>query len=142
MTVGVVPDSPVRVGPLDHLLARTAVGVARVLAKRSPERICAILTRVRAGSRPATYAQAKRARDTVLTVSVRCCGKNACLPRSLAAVLLCRVRGVWPEWCAGVVAAPPFAGHAWIEAEGHMVDEFLDETTYKKLCRVPPAGGA
>ncbi|MEU8354171.1 lasso peptide biosynthesis B2 protein, partial [Streptomyces sp. NPDC048845] len=80
MTVGVVPDSPVRVGPLDHLLARTAVGVARVLAKRSPERICAILTRVRAGSRPATYAQAKRARDTVLTVSVRCCGKNACLP--------------------------------------------------------------
>ncbi|MBL1066681.1 lasso peptide biosynthesis B2 protein [Streptomyces sp. 7-21] len=140
MTVGVVPDRRLRIGPRDQLLARTAVGLARVLAKRPPEEICRVLTRIRPGSRPATYRQAKWARDAVLTVSVRCCGKNACLPRSLAAVLLCRARGVWPDWCAGVVAAPPFAGHAWIEAEGRMVDEYLDDTFYKRLCGVTAQG--
>ncbi|MBY8853914.1 lasso peptide biosynthesis B2 protein, partial [Saccharothrix sp. MB29] len=87
-------------------------------------------------ARPSTYAEARLARHTVLTVSTRCCGDNACLPRSLATALLCRTRGHWPTWCAGVVAAPPFTAHAWVEAEGRMVDEFVDGTTFTALMSV------
>ncbi|WP_156757307.1 lasso peptide biosynthesis B2 protein [Actinokineospora pegani] len=132
----VLPDARVRVGPRDQVVARVAVGLARVLAGRNPERIRAVLDRFARGARPATYAEARRARQVVLTVSTRCCGDNACLPRSLATALLCRAGGHWPTWSAGVVAAPPFTAHAWVEAEGRMVDEYVDGTTFTTLLSV------
>ena len=45
-----------------------------------------------------------------------------CLERSVATALLCRMRGSWPDWCAGV-ALEPFRAHAWVEAEGSVVGE-------------------
>lgn len=128
----------VQVSVREQVLARIAVGLARILARRSPKEISAALVKISAGARPARYGEAEHARDTVLTVSTRCCGRNACLPRSLATALLCRVHGRWPTWCAGVLTAPPFIAHAWVEADGRMVGEFLDGTTYTKLCEVAP----
>jgi hypothetical protein len=133
----VLPDPATRVNAVDDVLGRLAVVAARMLARRSPKTITAVLSRVSAGTRPADYGTAKHARDTVLTVSTRCCGNDACLPRSIAAALLCRARGTWPVWCTGVVATPPFRAHAWIEAEGRMVDEHVDDTTYRTVCQVP-----
>ncbi len=132
----ILPDSDVRVSVLEQLLARTAVGIARLISDRSPERLRELLGRFRGSTRPATYAEAKRARDVVLTVSTRCCGRRACLVRSLATVIFCWMRGSWATWCAGVLAAPPFTAHAWVEADGEMVDEALDGTLHTTLCSV------
>lgn len=130
----ILPDSDIRVSVTDQVLARAAVGLARLIAQRPPEQLCVLLGRLRGNTRPATYAEAKRARDVVLTVSTRCCGRRACLIRSLATVLLCRMRGSWATWSAGVLAAPPFTAHAWVIADGEMVDEAVDGTRHTTLC--------
>ncbi|MBP2403227.1 lasso peptide biosynthesis B2 protein [Streptomyces syringium] len=108
--------------PLRTLVRLVVLG-ARVLGTRSPRRIRTVLRLLSRGSRPATYAEAKAARDSVTAVSLRCAGRQGCLPRSLATVLLCRLRGQWPTWCVGVRRLPPFGAHAWLEAEGKPVAE-------------------
>ena len=120
-----------------RLLAYAVIGVARVLATRSPARIRAVLGLVRRGARPATYEQAKAARDTVVAVSLTCAAREGCLPRSLATALLCRLHGSWPAWCVGARRLPPFAAHAWVEAEGAMVDEDYPADYFRPLVRVP-----
>ncbi|MGI5478820.1 lasso peptide biosynthesis B2 protein [Streptomyces lavendofoliae] len=122
-TSQVVPYDPrsVPLGP--RLVTRLVVVCAHVLARRSPARIRDVLRRLRKGARPATLAEAARARETVLAVSLAAGGQQGCLPRSLATVLLCRLRGQWPTWCVGVRTQPPFAAHAWVEAEGVLVGE-------------------
>ena len=89
------------------------------------------------GSSPATYEQAKAARDTVVAVSLACAAREGCLPRSLATVLLCRLHGSWPAWCVGARRLPPFAAHAWVEADGLMVDEDYPADYFRPLLRVP-----
>ncbi|KJS59580.1 lasso peptide biosynthesis B2 protein [Streptomyces rubellomurinus] len=122
------------------LAARTAVGVARLLARKPPARIRVLLTKLSKGARPATYAEAEAARNAVVTVSLRCAAFEGCLPRSLATILLCRARGTWPTWVVGVRARPPFGAHAWVEAEGRMVDEGVDPAYFRSLFTVGPAG--
>ncbi|MFI9237255.1 lasso peptide biosynthesis B2 protein [Streptomyces cinnamoneus] len=114
---------PRSIPPARRFLARAAVACAHVLATQPPRRIRAILVRLRRGARPATLAEASAARRTVLTVSLAAGGHKGCLPRSLATVLLCRWYGQWPAWCVGVRSRPPFAAHAWVEAEGVLVGE-------------------
>jgi Transglutaminase-like superfamily len=118
-----VPYNPgaVPLGP--RLAARVAVGCAHLLATQPPGRIRSVLSRLRRGARPATVGETAAARETVLTVSLASGGRRGCLPRSLATVLLCRMRGQWPTWCVGVRTRPPFAAHAWVEAEGELVGE-------------------
>lgn len=119
-TLGYGPDT---VRWRRRLVVHAVVGVARLLAARSPERIHRVLCRLRRGARPATYAEAAAARrDTVLT-SPFCSGPLGCLPRAITATLLCRMRGSWPTWQVGVRAYPPFGAHAWVEADGVAVDE-------------------
>jgi hypothetical protein len=126
-----------RTVPLPRRLeAYAVVAVARLLATRSPARIRAVLDRLRPGARPATYAQAKAARDTVVAVSLVCGAREGCLPRSLATVLLCRLHGSWPAWCVGTRRLPPFAAHAWVEAGGAMVGEEFPEDYFRPLMRV------
>ena len=122
-----------------RLLAYGVIAVARVLATRSPGRIRAVLDVVRRGATPATYEQAKAARDTVVAVSLTCAAREGCLARSLATALLCRLRGRWPTWCVGARRLPPFAAHAWVEAEGAMVDEDYPPDYFRPLLRVPAA---
>ncbi|MFD8788552.1 lasso peptide biosynthesis B2 protein [Kitasatospora sp. NPDC059599] len=112
------------------------MGLARLIARKSPARIRALLTRLGRGARPASYAEAEAARDAVVAVSLRCAAFEGCLPRSLATVLLCRARGTWPTWAVGVRARPPFGAHAWVEAEGRMVDEGVDPSYFRSLFTV------
>jgi hypothetical protein len=117
--------------------ARLAVAVARLLATRSPRRIKAVLGRLRPGARPASYAEAKAARDAVVNVSLACAGREGCLPRSLATVLLCRLQGRWATWAVGVRRIPPFGAHAWVEVDGVPVDEDYPPDYYRTLFTVP-----
>jgi len=119
-----------------RLMPLLAVGAARVLAHSPPRRIRAMLGFLRIGATPATYDQAKGARDAVLAVSVLCAGEN-CLQRSLATVLLCRIRGVWPTWCSGIRTGP-FCAHAWVEAHGQPVGEGYPAGYFRPIISVRP----
>ncbi|MFF4616178.1 lasso peptide biosynthesis B2 protein [Nonomuraea jabiensis] len=121
MSVPMVPaDRPgLRWGRRLPVLAAVLAG--HLIARLPPARIRAVLAFARRGAAPATAEQAKAARDAVIAVSLSCAGEG-CLPRSIAAALLCRLRGCWPTWCAGV-RVHPFGAHAWIEADGQPVDE-------------------
>jgi Transglutaminase-like superfamily len=121
-----------------RLLVRLAVGVAQTLALLPPRRIRVLLTWLSRGARPATYLQAKAARDVVLAVSPSCAGWRGCLPRSLAVALLCRLSSAWPTWCVGVRVTPPFGAHAWVEADHQLVDEVGDTGSYRRLITVRP----
>ncbi|WKX74511.1 lasso peptide biosynthesis B2 protein [Streptomyces sp. XD-27] len=120
-----------------RMLTHLAVGCARVLARRPPRRIRAVLARVSRDARPASYAEAKAARDAVTAVSLACTGPEGCLPRSLATALLCRVHGQWPTWCVGVRRIPPFGAHAWVEAEGLVVGEDHPPDYFRTFFTVP-----
>jgi hypothetical protein len=117
--------------------AGLAVVAARLLATQSPRRIRTVLGWLRRGVRPASFEQAKAARDTVVAVSLACASREGCVPRSLATVLLCRLRGQWPTWCVGARRLPPFAAHAWVEADGVMVGEDYPADYFRPLFKVP-----
>jgi hypothetical protein len=120
-----------------RLVTYLAVGAARLLATRSPRRIRTVLGRLRRGAVPATFEQAKAARDAVVAVSLHCAAREGCLARSLATVLLCRLGGQWPTWCVGARRLPPFAAHAWVEADGIMVGEDYPPDYFRNLFTVP-----
>jgi hypothetical protein len=120
-----------------RIVTHLAVGAARLLATRSPRRIRTVLGRLRRGAVPATFEQAKAARDAVVAVSLHCAAREGCLARSLATVLLCRLGGQWPTWCVGARRLPPFAAHAWVEADGVMVGEDYPPDYFRILFTVP-----
>ncbi|WP_261718642.1 lasso peptide biosynthesis B2 protein [Streptomyces sp. FZ201] len=121
-----------------RLAARLAVAVAKPLTHLPPHRIRRLLTALARGARPADFDRAAAARDAVTTVSLVCAGREGCLQRSIATALLCRARGSWPTWCVGVRTAPPFAAHAWVEADGRMVGEGVPEGYFRVLISVAP----
>ncbi|MBB6347667.1 lasso peptide biosynthesis B2 protein [Nonomuraea muscovyensis] len=121
MSVSMVPADRPGLPWRRRLPALAAVAAAHLIARLPPARIRAVLTFARRGAAPAAAEQARAARDAVIAVSLSCAGEG-CLPRSIAAALLCRLRGSWPTWCAGI-RVHPFGAHAWIEADGHPVDE-------------------
>lgn len=116
---------------------RLVVGLARLLARRPPRRIRAVLRRVSRGARPARYDEALAARETVVTVSLACAAPEGCLPRSLATAMLCRLHGRWPVWCVGVRRVAPFAAHAWVEAGGVPVGEDAPPDYFRAFFTVP-----
>jgi hypothetical protein len=120
-----------------RVVTHLAVGGARLLATQSPRRIRTVLGWLRHGARPATFEQAKAARDAVVAVSLVCAAREGCVPRSLATILLCRLRGRWPTWCVGARRLPPFAAHAWVEADGIMVGEDYPPDYFRTLFTVP-----
>ncbi|GAA0478946.1 hypothetical protein GCM10009544_46070 [Streptomyces stramineus] len=112
-----------------------ATAVARLVVLLSPRRIRRILSWVRRGAGPATAEQALAARREVVAASARCAGEG-CLQRSVATALLCRMRGVWPDWCTGVRTAP-FRAHAWVEVDGRPIGEPHQDDYYRRLMVVP-----
>jgi hypothetical protein len=120
-----------------RIVTHLAVGAARLLATQSPRRIRTVLGRLRRGAVPATFEQAKAARDAVVAVSLPCAAREGCLARSLAIVLLCRLGGQWPTWCVGARRLPPFAAHAWVETDGVMVGEDYPPDYFRILFTVP-----
>ncbi len=126
--------------PVRHrALPLLAVAAARVLARVKPARLRQVLQFARRGGRPASEEEAQRARDEIVAVSMRCAGNN-CLQRSIAAALLCRMRGSWPTWCTGV-RTHPFAAHAWIQVDGEPVGEPHPSGYFRTLLSVTPAPG-
>jgi hypothetical protein len=99
-----------------------------------------MLELLRRGAAPATYEQARAAREAVVATSVVCAGEG-CLQRALATALLCRLRGVWPTWCIGVRTAP-FAAHAWVEVASEPVDEPHPPGYYRRIITIPPVPSA
>ncbi|MEU9118145.1 lasso peptide biosynthesis B2 protein [Streptomyces sp. NPDC048483] len=112
-----------------------ATGAARLIVALKPHRIRRVLSVVRRGTAPATTSQALAAREAVVALSARCAGEG-CLQRSVATALLCRMRGVWPDWCTGVRTAP-FRAHAWVEVEGLAVGEPHRLGEYHRMMVVP-----
>jgi hypothetical protein len=118
---------------------RCAAGIGRLLVKLPPARLQPLLRLLSRGTRPATYAEAARARDSVVAVSTRCAGLG-CLQRSVAVLLLCRTRGAWADWCTGF-RTQPFGAHAWVEAEGRPVGEPGELKAFRTVLAVRcPAG--
>lgn len=116
--------------PLPLLVVATAC----LLAKLSPYQLQRVLFQARRGARKATYEEALAARRAVVAVSMLCAGEG-CLQRSIATALLCRTRGAWPTWCAGV-RTNPFAAHAWVEVDGQPVDEPAGNASYRPILTV------
>ncbi|GAA5217302.1 lasso peptide biosynthesis B2 protein [Streptomyces thinghirensis] len=114
-----------------------AAGVARVLTRLPPARLRRVLEFASRGAGPANVAQALRARNAVVYVSLACAGPR-CLQRSVAVALLCRLGGTWPQWCTGVVTEP-FGAHAWVAVDGEPVGE--DDAhvgAFRVIMSVPP----
>ena len=120
-----------------RIATRLAVGVARLLATQPPRRIRTVLGWLRGGARPATFDATKAARHSVVAVSLACAGREGCLPRSLATILLCRLHGQWPTWCVGARRLAPFTAHAWVEAEGVAVGEEYPPDYFRTFFKVP-----
>lgn len=120
-----------------RILVHLAVGAARLLAKQPPRRIRRLLGWLHRGTQPATFEQVETVRDTVVAVSLACAGNEGCLPRSLATILLCRLRGCHPTWCVGARRFPPFGAHAWVEADGVPVGEDYPPDYFRKFFTVP-----
>ncbi|GGR70401.1 hypothetical protein GCM10010252_05770 [Streptomyces aureoverticillatus] len=108
-----------------------ATAAARLIVTLKPHRIRRVLSVVRRGAAPATADEALAARQAVVAVSARCAGEG-CLQRSVATALLCRMRGVWPDWCTGVRTAP-FRAHAWVEVDGLPVGEPHRSAAYHRM---------
>jgi hypothetical protein len=124
-----------------RLSTRFAICLARPLSALPPRRLRRVLDRLSAGARPATRDEAEAALRSVLSASLGLNGLRACLPRSLAAALLCRLFGRWPTWCTGVQLQPPFGAHAWIEVDGEPVGEVDDGRDFARMLTVPPKSG-
>ncbi|WP_411129275.1 lasso peptide biosynthesis B2 protein [Streptomyces sp. x-19] len=120
-----------------RVLPLTAVALARPLAALPPRYLRIVLQGLRVGARPSSAAQASAARTAVVAVSLRCAVHN-CLQRSIASAVLCRIKGTWPTWQTGV-RTTPFAAHAWIEADGQVIDEPYPDGYYRPLLTVAPA---
>ncbi|GAB3898118.1 hypothetical protein GCM10029964_082060 [Kibdelosporangium lantanae] len=130
-----IPLAPGRRLPLARrLVPLAAVAVARVLAGRKPARLRKIMATLQRGAGTATTGDALRARQEVVSVSLRCAGR-ACLQRSIAVALLCRSRGTWPTWCTGVRTSP-FAAHAWVEVDGQPVGEPYPAGHFQPMIRI------
>jgi hypothetical protein len=120
-----------------RILVRVSVGIAQLLARQPPRRIKRVLVFLGRGAQPATFAQAKAARDAVIAVSLACAGREGCLARSLATVVYCRLHGRRATWCLGARRLPPFAAHAWIEVDGLPVDEPYPPDYFRTFFTVP-----
>ncbi|MCI2423726.1 lasso peptide biosynthesis B2 protein [Saccharopolyspora sp. K220] len=131
-----LPEAPAELSLLTKAQVGLVVSISRMLSRKSPKQLRHLLERLSNGARPASYGEAKYVRDAILTASPRCRGRSACLVRSLSVVLLCRLRGTWPTWCVGVLATPPFSAHAWVEADGEIVDEPISSTDFRTFFTV------
>lgn len=138
MSAPVTLDEGVRLPVWRRGAPLVAVFLGRLLAPLKPHRIRRVLEFLRRGAAPATFEQALLARQHVVAVSTMCAGRY-CLQRSLAAAILCRMRGGWPTWCTGVRTSP-FYAHAWIAVDGVPVGEPHGTAGLRALMVVDPHG--
>lgn len=134
------PNSAHRMSVFDA--RRGAIALAFLLARLKPHRLAVVLRFLSRGARPAHLDAATTLHELIVSTSPKCAGWRGCLPRSIAIAMLCRCRGTWPTWCAGVRRTPPFAAHAWVECQSQVVGECLPPSAYAPLIRIEaPVGG-
>ncbi|MDI5976097.1 lasso peptide biosynthesis B2 protein [Amycolatopsis magusensis] len=114
---------------------KTVIAIAHLIGRTRPRTIRRVLRFCARGARPANHPDAERARQLVVSASIRCAGAG-CVPRSIATALLCRIGGTWPTWQSGV-RLNPFSAHAWVEVDGHPVGEPATTLEVKPLITVP-----
>lgn len=134
-----LPMTPAALSTRRRATIGSTVLASRALSCLPPRRLREVLTTVAQGATPADYLQTRRVRDEVLTASALARGDSSCLMRSISTALVCRTEGLWPEWCVGVLNTPPFTAHAWLEAEGEIVDEPLTSSSFAKFFTVAAA---
>lgn len=105
---------------------RRSVRLARRLVARAPERS------------GADRSQVLEIAQAVATAAAFYPGRAQCLEQSLALYVLLRRRGIPAELRIGVQPFP-FVAHAWVEHEGHAVNEQDDFVT--RLATFPSLGG-
>ncbi|MFJ2620319.1 lasso peptide biosynthesis B2 protein [Glutamicibacter sp. NPDC087344] len=125
--------------PTQSIRARISVLVAGLISKAKPYQIEKIQRFLSRRARPATAVEVSRAIDSVVAISLVCAGQG-CLPRSIAVSILCRMNGVWPEWCVGV-RREPFMAHAWLEVNGEPIREPFPAGYLQTLNRVVAKAG-
>ncbi|MFE5475027.1 lasso peptide biosynthesis B2 protein [Nocardia sp. NPDC056541] len=139
MTYQSVMESPRFPSPTrQRVVALAAIPIAAAITRLSAEHLRRCLEQLRRGARPATYQEALACRDAVVSVSLRCASREGCLLRSVSAAVACRLQGRWPTWSVGVQTRSPFGAHAWIEVDGHMVNELIPDDSMSRLFSVPP----
>ena len=122
-----------------------AVAVARVAlwathGRRPDERVQRVVDlALRRLCRVSSPVEAEYAVRTVTTAVLRLGGSTACLPRSLAALLLCRVHGHVPTLVVGIRPATGEV-HAWIDAAGRAVAEPSDPRPAYVPVKTYPSG--
>lgn len=131
------PVSVARLRALDRFVILVFVSLARLMVRSSPTVLRTRLARLCSGVRLGSYFEVQKVRDAVLSSSSLCRGSDACLIRSVTVLLVCRWKGYVPVWCVGVAVVPPFAAHAWLEAEGRVVDEPFTVDSFKAFFKVP-----
>lgn len=138
MSAPMALEPAARAALVDRQVARLAVLLAFPLSRLAPDRLTQVLRFLRRGAQPASVSGALSARQAVVAVSTACAGQ-ACLQRSIATAVACRLRGNWPTWCTGVRVLP-FRAHAWVEVDGRPVGEDAAVASYVRVLVVPPPG--
>ncbi len=142
MSFVVALPEPITLSVRQRLLAVVLARIAlwAVHGRRPDRRVQRVLGLVlRRPCRASSPVEAEQAVRAVTTAVLQLGGSTACLPRSLAALLLCRVHGHVP---ALVVGIRPATGevHAWIDAAGRAVAEPSDPRPAYVPVKTYPSG--
>lgn len=108
-----------------------ALGAARILARRSPSAIQAVLDKMSRNTRLPRAEQVLQWRSAVNAASRTCAG-NGCLLRSISVMLIGVSYREAPVWCTGF-RMEPFLAHAWVELGSIPIGEPQDIETYTKV---------
>ncbi|MBC3990416.1 lasso peptide biosynthesis B2 protein [Streptomyces sp. AC563] len=128
----------IALNPHQHALARAAGMFAPRLGANTPRLAKALAVLQRGAHRPSTMAETEHAVLAVCTATPRLGGTRACLPRSVAALLYCRVHGHLPTLILGIQPATARV-HAWLQADGQPAAEPSDPTrTYTPITHYGP----
>lgn len=108
--------------------ARIGTSVAFWLVKLKPGMLVRVLKSIAVTHGEADYSEVERIRTSINSVSARCAG-NGCLQRSVAAMIIARMKGIPLAWRSGF-RINPFIAHAWVEVDGRPVGETMDLTSF------------
>ncbi len=125
MSFVVALPKPIALTPRQRLVAvavgRFALWAAR--GRRPDDRTRRVVAfALRRPCRASSPAEAEHAVNAVTTAVLRLGGTTACLPRSLAAMLFCRLHGHAPTLVIGIRPGTDEV-HAWIDADGRAAAE-------------------
>lgn len=113
-------------------IAKRSVAWAILAAKLSPDDLGREIDNSILSFETATIPQVKESRNVILSYSYRLHG-SYCLPRALAVLHYCdSCYKTRPQVIIGA-RVDPFQAHAWLRAEGQVIDEFEVNKYFQQL---------